>query len=146
MEGNYHFWALRRARVAVSRHKSGPTSSLPSGARPTGTDVSRSRRGSQRFSPGCFVIRDVRWTILGSPCFWYRNSVVRMRTQISRQVRMYCFRFGNCGTFIPLSGVRSVSRIAVVWTRFLAAISASSSIHINALFTHSVILSAVDCE
>jgi len=84
--------------------------------------------------------------ISGSPCFWYRNSVERMRTQIFRQVRMYCFRFGNCGTFIPLSGVRSVLRIAVVWTRFLAAISASSSIHINALFTRSVILSAVDCE
>jgi hypothetical protein len=64
---------------------------------------------------------------------------------IVRQVRMYCFRFGNCGTFMPLSGVRGEFRIAVVWTWFVAVFSAISSGHFSALFTHSVFLSAVDC-
>jgi hypothetical protein len=66
--------------------------------------------------------------------------------RLARKVRMYCFRFGNCGTFIPLSGVRGVFRIAVVWTRFRAAFFARSPIHVNVLFTHAVVLSAVDCR
>jgi hypothetical protein len=61
-------------------------------------------------------------------------------------VRMYCFRLGNCGTFMPLSGVRGVPRIAVVWTRIVAAISAISSTHFDVAFTHAVIRSAVDCK
>ncbi len=59
---------------------------------------------------------------------------------------MYCFRLRNCGTFMPLSGVRGIFRIAVVWTRFVADISAISSIHFNVLFTHAVVRLAVDCE
>jgi len=64
---------------------------------------------------------------------------------LAREVRMYCFRLGNCGTFMPLSGVRGIFRIAVVWTRFVAAISAISSIHFNVLFTRAVVRLAVDC-
>ena len=64
---------------------------------------------------------------------------------IVRQVRMYCFRLGNCGTFMPLSGVRGESRIAVVWTLFRNRFSAISSGHFSILFTHLVFLSAVDC-
>jgi hypothetical protein len=64
---------------------------------------------------------------------------------IVRQVRMYCFRFGNCGTFMPLSGVWGESRIAVVWTLVRNRFSATSSGHFSVLFTHSVVLSAVDC-
>ena len=64
---------------------------------------------------------------------------------IVRQVRMYCFRFGNCGTFMPLSGVRGESRIAVVWTLVRNRFSAMSSGHFSILFTHLVFLSAVDC-
>jgi hypothetical protein len=59
---------------------------------------------------------------------------------------MYCFRFGICGTFMPLSGVRGVSRIAVVWTQLVAAISAISSIHFNVLFTRAVVRLAVAFE
>lgn len=58
---------------------------------------------------------------------------------------MYCFRFGNCGTFMPLSGVRGEFRIAVVWTWFVAVSFTISSGHFSILFTHSVVLSAVDC-
>ena len=65
---------------------------------------------------------------------------------LAREVRIYCFRLGNCGTFMPLSGVRGIFRIAVVWTRFVAAISAISSIHFNVLFTRAVVRLAVDCE
>jgi hypothetical protein len=65
---------------------------------------------------------------------------------LARQVRMYCFWRGNCGTFMPLSRVRGVFRIAVVWTRFAAAISAISSIHFNVLFTYAIVRLAVDCE
>lgn len=71
---------------------------------------------------------------------------IRARCQaIVRQVRMYCFRFGNCGTFMPLSGVRGESRIAVVWTLVRNRFSAISSGHFSILFTHLVFLSAVDC-
>ena len=74
------------------------------------------------------------------------NSAQARDQGLSRKVRMYCFRAGNCGTFMPLSGVRGVSRIAVVWTRLVAAISAILSIHFNVLFTHAVVRSAVHCE
>jgi hypothetical protein len=47
----------------------------------------------------------------------------------TRQVPLYCFRRSKCGTFMPLSCVRGESRIAVVWTLFVAAVSASSSVH-----------------
>ena len=73
------------------------------------------------------------------------KSIQQRCQAIVRQVRMYCFRFGNCGTFMPLSGVRGEFRIAVVWTWFVAVFSAISSGHFSALFTHSVFLSAVDC-
>jgi len=65
---------------------------------------------------------------------------------LAREVRMYCFRLRNCGTFMPLSRGRGVFRIAVVWTRFVAAISAISSIYFNVLFTCAAVRLAVDCE
>jgi hypothetical protein len=58
---------------------------------------------------------------------------------------MYCFHLRNCGTFMPLSGVPAVLRIAFVWTRLVAAISAISSIHFSVPFTHKVVLTVVDC-
>ena len=64
---------------------------------------------------------------------------------VARQVHLYCFRLGKCGTFMPLSRVRGESRIAVVWTWFVTVFSASSSVHFSILFTHAVVLSAVDC-
>ena len=51
----------------------------------------------------------------------------------AKQVLLYCFRFGNCGTFMPLSRARGESRIAVAWTRFAAAFSAISSVHFRIL-------------
>jgi len=56
------------------------------------------------------------------------------------------FSLGNCGTFMPLSRVRGESRIAVVWTWLVAAVSAISSGHFSALFTHEIFLSAADCR
>ena len=74
------------------------------------------------------------------------SKSIQARCQaIVRQVRMYCFRFGNCGTFMPLSGIRGESRIAVVWTLVRNRFSAISSGHFSILFTHLVFLSAVDC-
>ena len=43
-----------------------------------------------------------------------------------RQVLLYCFRLGNCGTFMPLSSARAESRIAAVWTWFVAVFPAFS--------------------
>jgi len=37
-----------------------------------------------------------------------------------RQVLLYCFGLGKCGTFMPLSGARGESRIAAAWTWFVA--------------------------
>jgi hypothetical protein len=64
---------------------------------------------------------------------------------VGRQVPLYCFRLGKCGTFMPLSGVRGESRIAFAWTLFVTVFSASLSVHFSILFTHAVVLSAVDC-
>jgi hypothetical protein len=73
------------------------------------------------------------------------NSAPASRQAIVWEVLMYCFRFGNCGTFMPLSDVWGESRIAVVWTWFVSVLSAISSGHLSILFTHSGYLSAVDC-
>lgn len=62
-----------------------------------------------------------------------------------RQVRMYCFRWGKCGTFMPLSCSRGEFRIAVVWTLLVAVVSANSPVHFRVLFTHAVGRLAVDC-
>ena len=42
---------------------------------------------------------------------------------VAKQVLLYCFRLGKCGTFMPLSGVRGESRIAGVWTLFVLVFS-----------------------
>jgi hypothetical protein len=63
---------------------------------------------------------------------------------IARQVPLYCFRLGKCGTFEPLFCVRGESRIAVVWTLFVAAYSAVAPVPFRVLSTHAVVLSAVD--
>jgi hypothetical protein len=65
---------------------------------------------------------------------------------VAKQVLLYCFRVRNCGTFMPLSDVRGGFRIAVVWTRIVAAFSAISSVHFRVLFTHAVSLSVVGCR
>jgi hypothetical protein len=64
------------------------------------------------------------------------------RQAIARQVRLYCFRLDNCGTFMPLFCVRGESRIAVVWTLPVAAFSAVAPVHVRILSTHAAILSA----
>ena len=63
----------------------------------------------------------------------------------ARQVRLYCFQLGKCGTFMPLSDVRGDFRIAVVWTLFVLVFSSFSSVHFSILFTRAVAFSAVDC-
>src|SRR5260221_5090060 len=59
------------------------------------------------------------------------------------QVLLYCFRFRKCGTFMPLSGVRGESRIAVVWT-LLVAVPSRFHRFTSAFCSHAVVLSAVD--
>src|SRR5438128_1969589 len=74
------------------------------------------------------------------------KSVQSAAQSVLRRVRLYCFRLADCGTFMPLSGVCGISRIAVVWTRFVTAISAILSIHSSVLFTPAVLCLAVACE
>jgi hypothetical protein len=65
------------------------------------------------------------------------------RQAIERQVRLYCFRLGKCGTFMPLFCVRGISKIAAVWTLFAAVFSAVAPFSC-ALCPHTAVLSAVD--
>jgi len=83
------------------------------------------------------------WVGPGRGAVRIAKSVQASCQALARQVPMYCFRFGNCGTFMPLSGVRGEFRIVVVWTWFVAGFSAISSGHFSVLFTRSVVLSAV---
>jgi len=62
-----------------------------------------------------------------------------------KQVPLYCFRLGKCGTFMPLSGVRGEFRIAVVWTLLVVVVSALSSVHFRILYTRAVALAAGNC-
>jgi hypothetical protein len=68
------------------------------------------------------------------------------REGFDRQVPLYCFRLGKCGTFMPLQGIRGEFRIAVVWTLFVLVFSSASSVHFSILFTRAVALSAIDCR
>ena len=61
---------------------------------------------------------------------------------VRKRVLLYCFRFGKCGTFMPLSVVRGEFNIAVVWTWLVAAFSASS-VHFWLLLATACSLSAV---
>jgi hypothetical protein len=65
---------------------------------------------------------------------------------VAKQVLLYCFRVANCGTFMPLSHVRGEFRIAVVWTRIVAAFSAISSVHFRFCSRARFSLSAVSCR
>ncbi len=122
MEGICHFWVFPAVIKAYAHVRLGHQS--PSGFMGLRSQMNNSPSGS-----------------LEGP-----KSSEASHQSLARQVRMYCFRLRNCGTFMPLSGVRGVFRIAVVWTRFVAAISAISSIYFNVLFTHAAVRLAVDCE
>jgi hypothetical protein len=73
-----------------------------------------------------------------------RRQAIARGKAIERQVRLYCFRLGNCGTFMPLFCVRGMSRIAVVWTLFAAVFSAVAPVPFRVVSTHAAVLSAVD--
>ena len=149
MEGNCHFWVF--SSVPATRSGCLYLHLEPVGAEASATSTvlteakhSRSEFGRQPLS---------RFSELRKPTASSRSNSLRAaqlaqaHTQgINPEVRMYCFRLANCGTFMPLSVVRGVFRIAVVWTQFVAAISAISSIHLNVLFTHAVVRLAVACE
>lgn len=125
MEENYHFLAssdLRNRREPI---------------------------GSQGFAEAlCTLLAGSAnlWGGSGREAVPVARSVQASCQALSRQVPMYCFRFGNCGTFMPLSGVRGEFKIAVVWTWFVAGFSAISSGHFRVLFTRSVVISAVNCR
>ncbi len=68
------------------------------------------------------------WSAMNSPVEGHlaaRNANKMWRGAL-RQVLLYCFRLGNCGTFMPLSSARGESRIAAVWTWFVAVFPAFS--------------------
>jgi hypothetical protein len=73
-----------------------------------------------------------------------RHQAIGRREAIERQVRLYCFRLGNCGTFMPLFCVWGKSKIAAVWSLFAAAFSAVAPVPFRFLSTHGAVLSAVD--
>jgi hypothetical protein len=146
VEGNCHFWAFPGAKASTSGRASEPMSSPRAPVWPARAEVQGSHLASQGHPRGRFM---KLWNGVGNfrfGLFPSSKSAQESARGSARPVRMYCFRFDTCGTVIPLSGVRSVSRIAVVWTRFIAAISPSPSIHVNVLFTHAFVLSAVVCE
>src|SRR5260221_2769928 len=60
----------------------------------------------------------------------------------AKQVLLYCFRFRKCGTFMPLSGVRGESRIAVVLT-FLVAVPSPIHRSTSAFCSQADVLLAV---
>jgi hypothetical protein len=109
----------------------------------------RSRPRLRRAPWGRLADRTQEWTCaaeLPAPkSAWTAKSVRARFRKIAQQVLLYCFRGGNCGTFMPLSRVPIEFRIAVVWTRFVAAFSASSSVRFRILFTHAVLSRAVVC-
>lgn len=70
------------------------------------------------------------------------QSVTSNNQRAWKRVLLYCFRFGDCGTFMPLSIVQGEFRIAVVWTLLVAAFSASS-VHFRLLLAAAFSLSAV---
>ena len=65
---------------------------------------------------------------------------------VAKQVLLYCFRVSKCGTFMPLSRVRGEFRIAVVWTRIVAAFSAISPVHFRFCSHTRFSLSVVGCR
>jgi hypothetical protein len=146
VEGNCHFWAFPKVKASSSGRESELMISLPAPVMQTEDEVVCSHPASQERSRGRSMKLGSCVNNSRSGLFQASKSAQAGAHGIARQVRMYCFRFGNCGTFIPLSGVRSVFRIAVVWTRFRAAFFARSPIHVNVLFTRAVVLSAVDCK
>ena len=150
MEGICHFWVVPADTAATSFWPYQyviPSGSTPRAAVSLVTSPAYSLAGFRQQSPSCFARLRSRMNNSTSGSVERPESSQTSDNQgIAWQVRMYCFRPGNCGTFMPLSGVRGVFRIAVVWTRFVAAISAILSTHFNVLFTHAVVRLAVDCE
>ena len=90
--------------------------------------------------------RAMRAANLGTVMRQGRRHQARRPQAIERQVRLYCFRLGKCGTFMPLFCVRGISKIAVVWTLSVAAFSAVAPVHFSILSTRAAVLSAVDCR
>ena len=72
------------------------------------------------------------------------KQVRAVRQANARQVRMYCSRLDNCGTFMPLSRVRGESRIAVVWTLFVRSLLRSRTGSLQRSVHTRVVLSAVN--
>jgi len=98
-----------------------------------------------QFSGEPSVAAPERPIVRSEEVFSAAKSIEKSSQRFARQVLLYCFRLGKCGTFMPLSGVQGDSRIAVVWTLFVLVFSSFSSVHFSILFTRAVALSSVDC-
>ena len=148
MEGNRHFLEFRALR------KRGPRPALQSAKRPSAIspragEAVRSGSWLGRAPLGRLGDRPQKWTcvtdVSAPKPAWTAKSVRARFQKTAQQVLLYCSRGGNCGTFMPLSRVPVEFRIAVVWTRFVAAFSASSSVRFRILFTHAFFSRAVVC-
>ncbi len=145
MEENCHFLAFpevltgfaRRVAVTGPQTPSLSTRLAPRAVRATASGATFPERSGSRFAKSGSRVNN-----------WVAGQFQAVKSAwacLAGQVRMYCFRCGNCGTFMPLLRFRGVFRIAVVWTRFESARSAISSIHFSALFTRAFVPLAVDC-
>jgi hypothetical protein len=150
VEGSCHFWVFPAVMVAPSgvppRRRELIGTVLEAATIPPTTEPGHAHTRLREQSPSHFSEPTSPVNNSGIHSLPSSKSAQARPQAIAREVRMYCFRFGICGTFMPLSGVRGVSRIAVVWTQLVAAISAISSLHFNVLFTRAVVRLAVAFE
>ena len=148
MEGICHFWvfsaAVRAALPRLASHRK-PMRSISRSVTTTTITTSKSRAGFPQRSRCPFAKLNWRANDPQRATLQAVNLFPTSRQGILREVRMYCFRLGNCGTFMPLQDFWRVSRMAFVWTWFVAAISATSSLYFSVRSTHGVVLSTGDC-
>jgi hypothetical protein len=131
VEANCHFLESPKAKPGVPQAAGGLSTQGHPGWQPTSALAEQSAGRREGFgAPG--ALRAAKWLETNDQ-------------GAARQVPLYCFRLGKCGTFKPLSRVRGGSRIAVVWTLFAVVFSAVSSIRGNILFASPVVSLAADC-
>jgi hypothetical protein len=131
VEANCHFLESHKAKPSMPRAAGGLSLHGTTGWRPIAAPLDQSI-GRREGSGATGSRRAAKWVETNHRC-------------AARQVPLYCFRLGECGTFKPLSRVRGQSRIAVVWTLFAFVFSTISSVYGNILFASPVVSLAADC-
>lgn len=131
MEANCHFLEFPTAKAGAPRVAGEPSMQGHPNWRPIIAVLTKPTERRGRFGDGG-AIHAVK-------------SVESNGQGVGREVPLYCFRLGKCGTFMPLSGVRGESRIAFAWNLFAAVFSAISLVHRSIPFTRPAVCSAIDC-